>query len=54
MKGWLVALAKKSGAPEQTVRELIAIMNQVVIKEKISASELKDLNKAIEKFQLKK
>jgi hypothetical protein len=53
-EGLAFALAKKSGAPEQTVRNLITIINQVSAKEKISASELTDLNKAIEKFQLKK
>jgi hypothetical protein len=53
-EGLAFALAKKSGVPEQTVRNLITIINQVSAKEKISASELTDLNKAIEKFQLKK
>jgi hypothetical protein len=53
-EGLVFVLAKKSGVPEQTVRELITLINQVTAKEKISADELTNLNKAIEKFQLKK
>ena len=53
-EGLVFVLAKKSGAPEQTVRELITLIDQITAKEKISSAELTDLNKAIEKFQLKK
>lgn len=53
-EGFVAVLAKKSGTPEKTVRDLISIINHVLTKEKITASELTDLNRSIEKFQLKK
>lgn len=53
-EGLVFVLAKKSGAPEQTVRELITLIDHITAKEKITTGELTDLNKAIEKFQLKK
>jgi hypothetical protein len=53
-EGFVAVLAKKSGTPEKTVRDLISIINHVLTKEKITAGELTDLNRSIEKFQLKK
>ncbi len=53
-EAFITLLAKKSGASDQLVRELVNIINQIVLKEKISSSELTLLNQSIEKFQLKK
>ena len=47
-------LARKSGASEQTVRDLVKTINQISEKEKISTSELTQLNELIEKFHQKK
>lgn len=47
-------LARKSGASEQTVRDLVKTINQISEKERISASELTYLNELIEKFHQKK
>ncbi|MEQ1588560.1 MAG: DUF4350 domain-containing protein [Cyclobacteriaceae bacterium] len=53
-EGFVAVLTKKSGVPEKTVRELVSIVNHVSTKEKITGSELTDLNYLIEKFQQKK
>jgi hypothetical protein len=53
-EGFVAVLTKKSGASGKTVRELVSIINHVLTKEKITASELTDLNHSIEKFQQKK
>lgn len=50
----ILALAKKSGATEQTVRELMTKIDYAYAKEKISTEELIELNKAIENFHQKK
>jgi ferritin-like metal-binding protein YciE len=47
-------LTRKSGASEKTVREVVSIINHILTKEKITAAELTDLNRSIEKFQQKK
>lgn len=47
-------LTRKSGASEQTVRDLAKTINQITEKERISAPELTHLNELIEKFHQKK
>lgn len=51
---FIMPLARKSGASEQTVRNLVKTINQISEKEKISTSELTHLNELIEKFHQKK
>jgi hypothetical protein len=53
-EAYLSLLTKKSGVPEQTVRELLKTINQISEQEKISVTQLTLLNKLIEKFHQKK
>ncbi len=53
-EAYLMLLTKKAGVPEKTVRELFKIINHIATQEKISASELTQLNELIEKFHQKK
>jgi hypothetical protein len=53
-EGFIALLTRKSGASEKTVREVVSIINHILTKEKITAAELTDLNRSIEKFQQKK
>jgi hypothetical protein len=49
-EGFIRSLSKKTGKDEQDARDLINAVNAIRTKEKISADELMDLNKKIEKF----
>lgn len=53
-EGFMTMLIRKSGVPETTVRNLMAQIQSISSKEKISAAELMELNKALEKFNQKK
>lgn len=53
-EGFISILTRKSGAPENTVRTLLSIVNSISNKEKVSAEELLALNQTIEKFYQKK
>ncbi|HMG93260.1 MAG TPA: DUF4350 domain-containing protein [Chryseolinea sp.] len=50
---FIIALAGKSGKPEDDVRALINLILAIQEKEKISSEELIDINKKIEKFNNK-
>jgi hypothetical protein len=49
-EGFVVALAGKTGKPEQDVRELVEAIADIRAREKISANELVNLNTKIEEF----
>jgi hypothetical protein len=49
---FVVALAGKTGKPEQDVRALVDAMVNIREKEKITARELVDLDKKMERFTL--
>lgn len=53
-EGFMSTLIRKSGVPEMTVRDLMAQIQSISSKDKISAEELMKLNKALEKFNQKK
>jgi hypothetical protein len=53
-EGFISILTRKSGVSESIVRGLINTINEVVAKEKITATELTQLNLEMENFQQKK
>ncbi len=53
-EGFITILTRKSGVSESTVRGLIHTINEVVAKEKITTTELTQLNLEMENFQQKK